>query len=210
MTNPFLKIHKSDHSDSDAEKFNTLVLELTKKFKKVNANAHLLSQFELIKTLRNAKIGRRIGLKDSANRECNLIEIQYAHRYSEISTYEMARTIEEYRSYPFFLFKHQTNLGHVLIRPETVADKISEVFNPIEIDFKNHKKFSFKYYVRAEDSDLLKKNMPDALLEYLKSKKGISIEFMNNWCLIRNDKAISTKKDLVLCQTVFDIKKILD
>jgi hypothetical protein len=210
MPNPILKIEKSDHSDSDAEKFNALLLELYENYTNSGANTYSLSKFELIKTLHHSKTGRRFGIKNQSNKECYLVGVQYAYRYSEVEPYEMAKTFDEYRIYPFYLFQHTTDLGHTLIRPETIADKISELFKPIEIDFKKHKKFSFKYYVTTEDSDLVKKNMPYALLDYLKSKKGISIEFMNDWCLVRNDKVISTKNGLDLCQIAFEVKAILD
>ena len=43
------------------------------------------------------------------------------------------------------------DIGHVLIRPETIGDKLIELVNPVEIDFKEDKEFSAKYYVVSDD-----------------------------------------------------------
>ena len=126
-----------------------------------------------------------------------------------MSTYEMGKTISEFRTYPFFVFQHNTDLGHVIIRPETAGDKISELFNSIDIDFKKHKKFSFKYFVTSENSEKVRANMPDELLLYLKNVKGVSIELIDGFGLICNNKTISNDNGLTLSQIAFDIKEIL-
>ena len=42
--------------------------------------------------------------------------------------------------------------GHVMLRPETLADKINEFFKRIEIDFPGDRLFSRKHYVLADDA----------------------------------------------------------
>jgi len=49
------------------------------------------------------------------------------------------------------LKKLSRNYGHILIRPETFEDKVSELFIKSEIDFPDFPKFSFRYYCLADD-----------------------------------------------------------
>lgn len=44
--------------------------------------------------------------------------------------------------------------GHLLIRPETVEDKINEFFKKCEIDFRDFPTFSSRYYYLAKDDYL--------------------------------------------------------
>ncbi|MFT5823751.1 MAG: hypothetical protein ACI8ZM_005014 [Crocinitomix sp.] len=209
MANDFLNISKMDYLDEDSKKFDLLIKELQKFYKKSSGNTHSVNNFELIKCQFQVKLGRRFGYKESSGGECNLLEVQYAFRYDIRNKYDPQPIIEEYRAYPFCIFKHSTDLGHVIIRPETLADKVSELFKPVEIDFKSHKKFSFKYFVMADNEALTRKEIPDELLTFLNTKKGLSIEFIGNLCLIRNSKTVDLENGLDLCQTAIEIQKIL-
>lgn len=209
MPNFLLDTHNSYHFDNDSKAFSILIAELQKKHERVKTKKVSLTKFELIKTRHKVQIGRRVGLKNQLHHICELLEVQYGFNYNEVSTHEMGKNISEFRTYPFFLFQHSADLGHVIIRPETIGDKISELFNSIDIDFKKHKKFSFKYFVSSENSEKVRANMPDALLHYLKNLNGVSIELIDGFCLICNNKAISNDNGLPLSQIAFDIKEIL-
>jgi len=42
--------------------------------------------------------------------------------------------------------------GHIMLRPETLADKINELFKRVELDFPGDRLFSRKHYVLADDA----------------------------------------------------------
>jgi hypothetical protein len=56
---------------------------------------------------------------------------------------------KEYQTWALAYLKH--DFGRVLIRKETLADKLIELVHPIEIDFPEDKAFSDTFYVVAND-----------------------------------------------------------
>jgi hypothetical protein len=58
------------------------------------------------------------------------------------SRYSAGTICKATHPYFFGLLDLKNDFGRALIRPETVADKISEIFEPLEIDFEENKKFS--------------------------------------------------------------------
>lgn len=56
---------------------------------------------------------------------------------------------KEYQTWALAYLKH--DFGRVLIRKETLADKIIELVHPVEIDFPDDKAFSDTFYVVAND-----------------------------------------------------------
>ncbi|WP_295651798.1 hypothetical protein [uncultured Mucilaginibacter sp.] len=49
--------------------------------------------------------------------------------------------------------KFKKDFGRILIRHETLADKITELIHPIELDFADDKPFSNKFYVVTNDKN---------------------------------------------------------
>jgi hypothetical protein len=103
----------------------------------------------------------------------------------------------EYYSWGACFLKH--NFGHVIIRPETLSDKIQEFIHSVEIDFEEDKEFSRKFYLLADPNFDSKTVITDkfrkAILE-IKSKYFV-IEIVNNRLIIGSQKPIDE-------QTVLD------
>jgi hypothetical protein len=59
------------------------------------------------------------------------------------------KPIEELQIWGILFLKN--NFGHILIKPETILDKIHELINPIELDFEDDRHFSNKFYVVTND-----------------------------------------------------------
>ncbi len=87
----------------------------------------------------------------------------------------------------------QKDYGHVYIRPETIADKINEWVNPIEIDFKTNKKFSQKYYVLASDEPKLREQIASEFLNSISYYGKLEIEILYNRLIVRTRSRISLK-----------------
>jgi len=98
-------------------------------------------------------------------------------------------------NYFYGFLKPSRNFGTSLIRPETIQDKINELFIKTEVDFKEHKAFSSKYYCVAQDKEKFKKAMSLSLMEYLSSLKYIELEFNEDGCLFRLEHSIANKED---------------
>lgn len=135
--------------------------------------------------------------------------VQYDHLY-EISK---RSSIRKYRETCFYFFG-QLNLkkdnGVCLIKPETVAEKISDVFLKIDIDFEAHPKFSKKYYVAGGEKEKLMENLPPAFFEYMETIKRMEMEFRNKSCVFRLPKSVEIKEALQLCEIGVNLDRILN
>lgn len=67
-------------------------------------------------------------------------------------------------------------VGRVLIRPETLGDKVSEWFTKREIDFAHEPQFSRRYYVLAEDDDRARHGLPTRFLQAVGQTEKLVIE----------------------------------
>ncbi|MEM7162212.1 MAG: hypothetical protein AAF487_07185 [Bacteroidota bacterium] len=95
--------------------------------------------------------------------------------------------------------------GKVLIRPETLADKVQEIFKPVEVDFEEDKDFSRKYYVLTDDEQRLREQMKPELLLALKKQKKIEVEISGRHLLCRFRKRISEEAAEMLSEFLIDI-----
>jgi hypothetical protein len=90
------------------------------------------------------------------------------------------------------------DFGHVLIRKESITDKISELFTPMEVDFETDSEFSRQFYVVAEDKDKAKSgidaNFRKAVLGI--RCKNILIEIVNNQLVIATKTVLNTHNAL--------------
>lgn len=57
------------------------------------------------------------------------------------------------------------SVGRVLIRPETLGDKVSEWFAQRTLDLRDHPRFSSRYYVLAEDDERARRGLNTRFLE---------------------------------------------
>lgn len=93
------------------------------------------------------------------------------------------RTVEDLQA--LLLYRGQRSPGAVLIRPETMADKITEWFQPQELDFKEHPGFSRRYYLLAEEEAMARAFFNQEILEALYQQPGLLLEWSSNSVLIR-------------------------
>lgn len=99
--------------------------------------------------------------------------------------------------------------GRTLIRPETLGDKISELFLPNELDLKGFQKFNWKYYVLAKEKDKFLASTTRELLNFLADQNNLQVEFNGNRCLFRLDKAVNLKETLALAEIGLELERLL-
>jgi len=84
--------------------------------------------------------------------------------------------------------------GHVLIKPETILDKIHDLINPIDLDFADDKDFSRHFYVVTNDAlkanSLLSVSCRNCVMNTRSME--LIIEVIDNQLIIGNKKIIQT------------------
>jgi hypothetical protein len=100
------------------------------------------------------------------------------------------------------------NIGHIKIRPETFTDKIACMIYNEDIDFRQHPKFSSRYYTVAssgKDEKLFRKNMPKWMIELFESYKFLHSETVEDKMLtstVRNITLDDAKNLLSIADTI--------
>ena len=90
--------------------------------------------------------------------------------------------------------KLQQDYGKILIREENYFDKIFELFNKTEIDFKDDKEFSDRFFVVADHENNAKNflnNETKKALTEIPTDENFILEISNNELIIGNKKPIN-------------------
>lgn len=182
--------------------------EITTKFEVTNTNKPSINGFYSIISKRNPwhfsawKVNQDV-------RSFKLCLIKYESSYTS-ARFMGGSTNWDTNAYFFGHISLKKDFGKSLIRPETFHDKISELFVPIEVDFKEHPLFSFNYYVIAEDKEKLQNAFPYEFFKFMENIKGLQLEFLNHQCLFRLSKAINPKEGIQLCSIGITLDKLLN
>jgi len=97
-------------------------------------------------------------------------------------------------TFQYVLTDCSKNIGHIKIRPETFSDKIACMIYNEDIDFRQHPKFSSRYYTIAsseKDEKLFRRNMPKWMIELFESYKSLHAESFEDKMLISTVRNIT-------------------
>ncbi len=75
--------------------------------------------------------------------------------------------------------------GRVFIRPETIEDKITELFSRIEVDFENETQFNRKYYTVANHEERLRTQGTSHFLRTIAKFDDLEIEINGHDLFVR-------------------------
>jgi len=142
------------------------------------------------------------------NSSINLCYVRFTHEWVEAS-YSGGRKCEETNSYHFGYIENTINLGNTIIRPESFYDKCIDFFIHVEIDFKEHKEFSKKYYLITENEQLVRDNLNKRIMDLFCNYNDIYIEFRNNKCLFFLNSKMNLKSSLLLCEFGLKLSEII-
>lgn len=95
--------------------------------------------------------------------------------------------------------------GQVLIRPESLEDKISEVFIHTDIDFDIDHDFSRKFYVDASDEDRLRLRISPGFLRTFSRFHGIEAEISGNVLMARLRKPFTVENGIFIAGFLAEI-----
>jgi hypothetical protein len=105
---------------------------------------------------------------------------------------------------PWALAYLKRDFGRVIIRTETIVDKIREIIFPIEFDVKDDKSFSNRFYVLTDDRQkaetALTREFRDAVMSIKKS--DFVIEIFEHTLIIGNHKSVTPENTLYLADFV--------
>jgi len=97
------------------------------------------------------------------------------------------------------------NYGKVLIRPETIEDKINDLFSHIDIDFDFDKEFSKKYCVLANNESLLRMNISKQFIETINENNDLEIEIDDNILIVRLRKQFTPENGEIIAKFITGI-----
>lgn len=96
------------------------------------------------------------------------------------------------------------DFGRVLIRPETLADKIIELVHPVELDFDDDKAFSDTFYVlvndRSKANSAIDRNFRNVVMDM--RHEDIVIEIINHTLIIGYRRPVTPDSSVKLAEFV--------
>ncbi|MGZ3752985.1 MAG: hypothetical protein ACXVB0_17265 [Mucilaginibacter sp.] len=96
------------------------------------------------------------------------------------------------------------DFGHVIIRPETFADKIVELVRPVELDFEDDKAFSDTFYVLVDDrwkaESAIDRNFRNVVMDM--RHENIIIEIINHTLIIGYGKPVTPETSAQLAEFI--------
>lgn len=117
------------------------------------------------------------------NDEFFIFDFQYTPKHSDKSTAAKLATIRA-----VFIRFGDRNLPNFELLPETMFEKIKQLFGSNDIDFDEYPDFSKKYVLKSTEPGELKKCFPERLIQYLEGKDGIFIEARKECLLVYKDE----------------------
>ena len=113
-----------------------------------------------------------------------------------------------YQMFALAYLKH--DFGRVLIRRETLTDKILELIHPIELDFEEDKPFSDTFYVLVNDHAkavaAIDRNFRNAVMDI--REDDFVIEIVEHTLIIGDKKSISPERAVYLADFVARVASI--
>ena len=205
---PAIIMNTSQIQPYDSSDIDDPIINETYKSLKLSHNAEFdlsfnfdFSSFELFRLYKNYSIGQVIRIQNEGI-ECYITFTQVSYQLPSASKFPKAPT-EEFQIWGIVFLRN--NFGHILIKPETILDKIHELINPIELDFEDDKHFSDKFYVVTNDELKAKLQMTPLfrnIITNIKVKEFV-IEIIDNK-LIFGDKKYAQSVTALEFVNLFD------
>jgi len=159
-----------------------------------------LEQFDVFKHFANVNLRGSFVIKQ-CNNDCYVFFIE-AHLKETSKGHLHIKEQSGYQTWALAYLKH--DFGRILIRPETLADKIIELIHPVEVDFKEDKAFSDTFYVLVNDHEKavagITRNFRNAVMDI--RDDDFVIEIVEHTLIIGNTKPISAEKAVHLAEFI--------
>ena len=186
----------------DIDRYNDIYKALKAKFN-IELTGHIdfhLEQFELFKNYHSVDLLGSFVIKHQ-NCDSYILFIQTNYKVTP------AKGIGSYYANEcqiWALAYLKKDFGRVLIRRETLTDKIIELIHPVELDFAEDKAFSDTFYVLVNDhqkaTNAIDRNFRNAVMDI--RKDNFIIEVNEHNLIIGNTGMVSPEKAIYLAEFV--------
>ena len=166
-----------------------------------------LSSFDSYQEYTMIVISETVKLVKNHNQSfLSLLNINYSFKGRKIPQ----NTQEECVYEVIGLAELRKDYGRVLIRPETIADKIAEIFEHVELDFNTDKEFSRKYYVLSNNESKFRMQVTTPFLNCIAKFDNLEIEINGTILIVRTRKPFSSEIAKSIADFLSDINNGLN
>ena len=190
-------------TEKAVETFNDTYKVLKSKFRiehTGNIDFHL-ENFEVFRECKNVNLKGSYVIKN-ARTDCYTLFVE-AHKIKRGGT-RLPSQYDYYEYQTWALAYLKKDFGRVLIRPETLADKIIELVHPVELDFDEDKAFSDTFYVLANDrskaANAIDRSFRNAVMD-MRHEDAV-IEIIGHTLIIGYPKPVSADTSIKLAEFV--------
>jgi len=160
-----------------------------------------LSGFEVFRDCLNVNIKGSFTIKNGRS-DCYMLFTETNKLVKKNARLPETSNDTEYQVWALAYLKK--DFGRVLIRPETLVDKIIELVHPVELDFEEDKAFSDTYYVLVNDrwkADMaMDRNFRNVAMDI--RHEDVLIEILDHTLIIGYGKPISPETAMNLADFV--------
>ncbi|MEI6347663.1 MAG: hypothetical protein WCP69_06930 [Bacteroidota bacterium] len=166
-----------------------------------------LSSFDSYQEYTMVVISETVKLVKNQNQSfLSLLNINYIFKELKIP-----QNIQEQCIYEVIgLTELRKDYGRVLIRPETIADKIAEIFEQVELDFDTDKEFSRKYYVLSNNESKFRMQVTTSFLNCIAKFDNLEIEINKTILIVRTRKPFSSEITKTIADFLVEINNGLN
>jgi hypothetical protein len=161
-----------------------------------------LSAFEVFRNCLNVNLRGSFVIKN-ARTDCYILFVE-VHKIDR-GSYRAAKLSSDcYEYHTWALAYLKKDFGRVLIRPETLADKLIELVHPVELDFEDDKAFSDTFYVLVNDrwkADIaMDRNFRNVVMDM--RHEDVLIEIIDHTLIIGHNRPVSPDASVQLAEFV--------
>ena len=200
----------SENERNSWREVKSIVENLSSLYRIIPTKNPFIKGFHLVNSKQNLKLFRSWQASDSSFNSFKLSLLKYDTAFRQVKYPYQEKEIIESHYYFLGQLSLRQDFGRVFIKPETIEDKIVELFSPVEIDFKSHPLFSFKYYVLTKDKEHFINKIPEQFFKLMENFRGVSIEFNKRQCVFKLPAAIDMEECNTLCKLGFGLDNILN
>jgi hypothetical protein len=163
-------------------------------------NFHL-PDFEVFRTHTDVKLRGSYVIK-SARTDCYMLFVEI---HDLVKTGGRLPTVADYYEYQTWALAYlKKDFGRVMIRPETLVDKLIELVHPVELDFDDDKAFSDTFYVLVNDrwkADIgMDRNFRNVVMDI--RHEDVLIEVIDHTLIIGHNRPVSPEASVLLADFV--------
>ena len=161
-----------------------------------------LSRFETFENYSLALLTEAVEINKNGN-SSYLLLLNLQTTVKGVRIPQNGTTISDYELIGLAVLKKK--YGMVLIKPETIEDKINDLFSHVDIDFDFDKEFSKKYCVIANNESLFRNNISTQFIKTIRDVNGLEIEMNDNILIVRLRKQYTAENGEIITKFITGI-----